>query len=87
MKIVTIWMMIMSKLLRIDSERLVFSSTLRCGVPTVPKWMKLEAEQLCKVVNKTIKTFGGNMDEVWFYFNEELTEEEVAKLEESYVSV
>jgi hypothetical protein len=58
----------------------VFSAILKRGVPTVPQEMKKEANRLASLVGCKIKDFGGNFEEVWFYFDRDLTEEEAEEI-------
>lgn len=72
------------KPIRIEQERLVFKAVLKKGVPTIPKKMMTCASKVAKIIGRKFKPelTGGNFEEVWFYFDEWITEEEEIQAEE-----
>lgn len=70
------------KPLRIEVDSIVFAAVLNKGVPTVPAEMEKMATKLAQRINNTISVVGGNVYEVWFYFDHNITEEEAELLAE-----
>jgi hypothetical protein len=71
------------KPIRIEEDRIVFAAVLVNGVPTVPTAMEEMAVKLAKRLGNNISSLvEGNRDEVWFYFDYAITEEEAATLAE-----
>ena len=70
------------KPIRIEADCIVFAAVLDNGVATVPAAMEEMATKLAQHINNTISVVGGNAYEVWFYFDQEITEDEAAALAE-----
>lgn len=70
------------KPIRIEANRIVFAAVLDNDVPTVPTEMEEMATKLAQRINNTISGIEGNWDEVWFYFDHNITEEEAELLAE-----
>lgn len=70
------------KPIRIEADSIVFTAVLDKGVPIVPVEMEEMATKLAQRINNTISVVGGNVHEVWFYFDHDITEEEAELLAE-----
>lgn len=68
------------KPIRIEAHRIVFAAVLDNDVPTIPAAMDTAATKLAQRIGRTISDVEGNWDEVWFYFNRDITEDEAELL-------